>query len=174
MTTRTSSPHSKQLSRFGALAALVALSLGTTNAAPAADAHFVAKTNTLTPTPIVNPPVAPVIEETVEIIAAEQVEIVYEAPIAQQAPRPVMRRASYGGGGGGGDFFARLRACESGGNYSTNTGNGYYGAYQYDQSTWNNYGGYSTADQAPASVQDQKAQETYAARGASPWPTCGR
>lgn len=168
MNPRSKSIYSKQIGRFGAVAALVALSLGTTSAAPGGDVHFIAKTNTLNPAPIVHAPVAPVIEETVEITPVE--EVVEYVPVIATPQRQV-RRASYGGGG---DFFARLRACESGGNYSTNTGNGYYGAYQYDQATWNNYGGYSTADQAPPSVQDAKAQETYAARGSSPWPTCGR
>lgn len=72
----------------------------------------------------------------------------------------------------GDDAWAKLRACESGGNYSINTGNGYYGAYQYNNSTWNNYGGYARADLAPAAVQDAKAKETQAARGWSPWPGC--
>lgn len=72
-----------------------------------------------------------------------------------------------------GDIFARIRARESGGNYATNTGNGYYGAYQYDNGTWGNYHGYARADLAPPSVQDEKAAETYARRGCSPWPnTC--
>lgn len=73
-----------------------------------------------------------------------------------------------------GDGWAYLRQCESGGNYAANTGNGYYGAYQYDLSTWNNYGGYARPDLAPPAVQDAKAQETYARRGSSPWPSCGR
>ncbi|MEK9195738.1 MAG: transglycosylase family protein [Patescibacteria group bacterium] len=72
----------------------------------------------------------------------------------------------------GDDAWAKLRACESGGNYNINTGNGYYGAYQYNNGTWNNYGGYARADLAPAAVQDAKAKETQAARGWSPWPGC--
>lgn len=72
----------------------------------------------------------------------------------------------------GDDAWARLRACESGGNYSINTGNGYYGAYQYNNGTWNNYGGYARADLAPAAVQDAKARETQASRGWNPWPAC--
>jgi LysM repeat protein len=72
-----------------------------------------------------------------------------------------------------GDVFARIRQRESGGNYATNTGNGYYGAYQYDIGTWGNFRGYARADLAPPSVQDEKAAETYARRGCSPWPnTC--
>lgn len=71
-----------------------------------------------------------------------------------------------------GDSWSRLRQCESGGNYATNTGNGYYGAYQYDLRTWNNYGGYSRPDLAPPAVQDDKARETQTQRGWSPWPSC--
>jgi hypothetical protein len=62
--------------------------------------------------------------------------------------------------------------CESGGNYSTDTGNGYYGAYQFDQSTWDayapsGYAGTNPAD-APPSVQDQAAASVpYDA-----WPNC--
>jgi hypothetical protein len=62
--------------------------------------------------------------------------------------------------------------CESGGNYSTDTGNGYYGAYQFDQSTWDayapsGYAGTNPAD-APPSVQDQTAASVpYDA-----WPSC--
>ncbi len=36
--------------------------------------------------------------------------------------------------------LAKLRQCESGGNYRTNTGNGYFGAYQFDRSTWRSVG----------------------------------
>lgn len=53
------------------------------------------------------------------------------------------------------DWLYQLRMCESGGNYAINTGNGYYGAYQFTISTWNSLGtGYDRADLAPPSVQD--------------------
>lgn len=68
--------------------------------------------------------------------------------------------------------LAQLRGCEAGGNYARNSGNGYYGAYQYDISTWANYQSYSRADLAPGPVQDQKAWETYQRRGWAPWPAC--
>lgn len=70
------------------------------------------------------------------------------------------------------EALARLRSCE--GSYTSNTGNGYYGAYQYDLSTWANYGGYSNASLAPPAVQDEKAWLTYQARGWQPWPSCSR
>jgi hypothetical protein len=62
--------------------------------------------------------------------------------------------------------------CESGGNYSADTGNGYYGAYQFDQSTWDAYApsGYQGTNPAaaPPAVQDQAAANVpYDA-----WPSC--
>lgn len=68
------------------------------------------------------------------------------------------------------EALARLRSCE--GSYTSNTGNGYYGAYQYDLQTWGNYMGYPNAAAAPPAVQDQKAWETYQRRGWQPWPSC--
>lgn len=73
-----------------------------------------------------------------------------------------------------GDAWYKLRLCESGNDYTKNTGNGYYGAYQYNIGTWNNYGGYARPDLAPAAVQDAKAQADHARRGFSPWPACSK
>ena len=72
------------------------------------------------------------------------------------------------------DDFRRLRVCESGGNYSINTGNGYYGAYQFDRRTWQGLGYSGTANQHPPAVQDEAAQRLQAARGWQPWPACSR
>jgi len=74
----------------------------------------------------------------------------------------------------GDDAFAKVRACEAGSDYTRNSGNGYFGAYQYNLGTWNNYGGYARPDLAPAEVQDAKAHIDVAARGWSPWPACAR
>lgn len=68
------------------------------------------------------------------------------------------------------EALARLRSCE--GSYTSNTGNGYYGAYQYDIQTWGGYMGYPNASVAPPEVQDQKVWETYQRRGWQPWPSC--
>ena len=46
------------------------------------------------------------------------------------------------------DDFARLRQCESGGNYAINTGNGFYGAYQFDLRTWHGLGYAGRPDEA--------------------------
>lgn len=75
-----------------------------------------------------------------------------------------------------GDFaaaLAKLRACESGGNYANKKNPSYRGAYQYSYSTWANYGGYYDPADAPPAVQDQAARNTYVRRGWQPWPNCG-
>jgi hypothetical protein len=70
--------------------------------------------------------------------------------------------------------FARLRQCESGGNYAINTGNGFYGAYQFDRGTWNGLGYPGTANQASPATQDAAAAKLQSQRGWSPWPACSR
>jgi len=70
--------------------------------------------------------------------------------------------------------FARLRQCESGGNYAADTGNGYYGAYQFDLRTWHGLGYSGYPHQAASGTQDQAAEALQADRGWSPWPACSR
>lgn len=72
-----------------------------------------------------------------------------------------------------GDLFARIRQRESGGNYAENTGNGYYGAYQFSLGTWQGVGGTGLPSNASPAEQDMRAQMLYNQRGCSPWPnTC--
>jgi resuscitation-promoting factor RpfA len=65
----------------------------------------------------------------------------------------------------------RLRMCESSNNYRINTGNGYYGAYQFDLSTWRSVGGSGYPNQASPAEQDARALILYRMRGWQPW-TC--
>ncbi|MFD8012747.1 transglycosylase family protein [Streptomyces sp. NPDC058955] len=70
----------------------------------------------------------------------------------------------------------RVAQCESGGNWSINTGNGYYGGLQFSASTWAAYGGTayaSTADQASKSQQIAIAEKVLAGQGKGAWPSCG-
>lgn len=65
-----------------------------------------------------------------------------------------------------------IRQRESHGNYKINTHNGYYGAYQFDRSTWLHNGGgkfASTPDKAPRWAQDYVMYKTHQVRGWSPW-----
>ena len=70
--------------------------------------------------------------------------------------------------------WAALRQCESGGNYTTDTGNGYYGAYQFSAGTWHGLGLTGLPSQAPPSVQDQAAVALQARSGWGQWPVCSR
>lgn len=62
--------------------------------------------------------------------------------------------------------------CESGGNYSINTGSGYYGAYQFAGSTWTALGFGGVASDAPPWVQDQAVIMLWQRSGWAPWPGC--
>ncbi|MEU1299015.1 transglycosylase family protein [Streptomyces shenzhenensis] len=67
--------------------------------------------------------------------------------------------------------------CESGGNWSINTGNGYYGGLQFSASTWAAYGGTqyaATADRAGKAQQIAIAEKVLAGQGKGAWPVCGR
>jgi resuscitation-promoting factor RpfB len=69
-----------------------------------------------------------------------------------------------------------VAACESGGNWHINTGNGFYGGLQFDYGTWQSNGGGAYADRADLATREQQiavANRLYAARGSSPWPVCG-
>ncbi|MYU24902.1 transglycosylase family protein [Streptomyces sp. SID8352] len=66
--------------------------------------------------------------------------------------------------------------CESGGNWSINTGNGYYGGLQFSASTWAAYGGTqyaATANQASKAQQIAIAEKVLAGQGKGAWPVCG-
>ena len=67
-----------------------------------------------------------------------------------------------------------IAACESGGNPTTDTGNGFYGKYQFTLGTWAAVGGTGNPAQASEAEQDRRAAILYAQAGASPWPVCGR
>ncbi|MER5587667.1 transglycosylase family protein [Streptomyces asoensis] len=69
----------------------------------------------------------------------------------------------------------RIAQCESGGNWSINTGNGYYGGLQFSAGTWRAYGGTayaSTADKASKAQQISVATKVQNAQGWGAWPTC--
>ena len=65
--------------------------------------------------------------------------------------------------------------CESTGNWSINTGNGYSGGLQFDQSTWDAYGGQQYASSAAGASKSEQiavAEKTLAGQGWGSWPVC--
>ncbi|MFD5666776.1 resuscitation-promoting factor protein RpfC [Streptomyces anthocyanicus] len=70
----------------------------------------------------------------------------------------------------------QVAECETGGAWSQNSGNGYYGGLQLSQDAWEQYGGLDyapSADQASRSQQIRIAEKIHASQGIAAWPTCG-
>jgi resuscitation-promoting factor RpfB len=71
-----------------------------------------------------------------------------------------------------GSVWDKLAQCESGGNWSINTGNGYYGGLQFSLSTWRAYGGSGMPHQASREQQIAIAKKLQADAGWGSWPAC--
>ena len=72
--------------------------------------------------------------------------------------------------------WTRVAQCESSGNWSINTGNGYYGGLQFSPSTWASFGGLAYAPRADLATKAQQiavAEKVLAVQGPRAWPTCG-
>ncbi|MEV5610666.1 transglycosylase family protein [Streptomyces sp. NPDC052225] len=71
----------------------------------------------------------------------------------------------------------KVAACESSGNWSINTGNGYYGGLQFTRSTWAAYGGTAYAPRADLATKDQQvavAEKVLKGQGPGAWPVCSQ
>ena len=103
-----------------------------------------------------------------------------------QTPAPSASSESSGGSGGsasggsagttggevGDDVWAKLAQCESGGDPKTNTGNGFYGMYQFTLETWQALGGTGYPHEADAATQTAMAKKLQAQSGWGQWPGC--
>jgi len=70
----------------------------------------------------------------------------------------------------------RVAGCESGGNWSINTGNGYHGGLQFSPSTWSGHGGGEFAPVAHQATKEEQiavAERVLASQGKGAWPSCG-
>ncbi|MFE2520039.1 transglycosylase family protein [Streptomyces mirabilis] len=75
-----------------------------------------------------------------------------------------------------GTTWDRVAECESAGQWSADSGNGYYGGLQISQADWEKYGGLtyaSSADEASRSQQIAIAEKLLDDQGLTAWPTCG-
>jgi resuscitation-promoting factor RpfB len=105
---------------------------------------------------------------------------------SKQKPVPVVSSGSGSSGSSGGATpppntsgrnWDAVAACESGGNWHINTGNGFYGGLQFDIGTWDANGGGAYAARADLATREQQiavANKVADARGSSPWPVCGQ
>jgi hypothetical protein len=107
---------------------------------------------------------------------APVVEAVDETPVIQAAPPPppatVVTTTTVSAGAPAGGVWYELRMCESGDNYAEDSGNGYYGAYQFALSTWYGLGFTGVPSEASPAVQDEAAAELQATSGWDQWPSC--
>jgi LysM repeat protein len=71
-----------------------------------------------------------------------------------------------------GSVWDRLAQCESGGNWSINTGNGYSGGLQFAPGTWAAHGGTGSAHNASRAEQIRVAERVRASQGWGAWPAC--
>jgi hypothetical protein len=72
--------------------------------------------------------------------------------------------------------WTQVAMCESSGNWSINTGNGYYGGLQFSPSTWAEFGGLVYAPRADLATRSQQiaiAEKVLLVQGPGAWPTCG-
>jgi resuscitation-promoting factor RpfE len=67
-----------------------------------------------------------------------------------------------------------VAACESGGNWSTSTGNGFHGGLQFTLSTWRANGGSGMPENAGRAEQIRVANNVLKSQGIGAWPVCGR
>ncbi|MFX4273568.1 transglycosylase family protein [Propionibacteriaceae bacterium Y1685] len=74
-----------------------------------------------------------------------------------------------------GSVWDKLAKCESGGNWSINTGNGFYGGLQFTSQTWKAFGGGKYAENAHLATREQQiaiAKKVQASQGWGAWPAC--
>ncbi|HVD52850.1 MAG TPA: ubiquitin-like domain-containing protein [Propionibacteriaceae bacterium] len=82
------------------------------------------------------------------------------------------KKSSGGSSTPSGSVWDKLAQCESGGNWSINTGNGYYGGLQFSLSTWRAYGGSGMPNKASREQQIAIAKKLQADAGWGAWPAC--
>ncbi|MFW0121573.1 transglycosylase family protein [Rothia sp. CCM 9419] len=70
------------------------------------------------------------------------------------------------------EAWEALSQCESGGNWSINTGNGFYGGLQFTQSSWNAAGGSGAPHYASKAEQIRVAENLLQMQGWGAWPAC--
>jgi LysM repeat protein len=93
-----------------------------------------------------------------------------KASVHKSTTRKVARSSSSAGNG----VWDRLAMCESTGNWSINTGNGFYGGLQFTPSSWRAVGGSGMPHQASKAEQIARAKKLQALQGWGAWPACSK
>lgn len=91
---------------------------------------------------------------------------------SSHTPRPSQPVVSSAPVAAGGSVWDQLARCESGGNWATNTGNGYYGGLQFSLGSWRGVGGSGLPSDASREEQIMRAEILLARQGWGAWPAC--
>jgi hypothetical protein len=105
------------------------------------------------------------------------VQAVNPPPAPRPEPAPAQQEQSYATVSTGDSVWDDLAQCEAGGNWATNTGNGYSGGLQFAHSTWRSFGGGEFASMAYQASREQQivvAERVLASQGWGAWPACTR
>lgn len=108
-----------------------------------------------------------------ENLASRPMSAAAEAPAPVEAtPAPAQPAAAAAPQAASGSVWDQLAQCESGGNWSINTGNGFYGGLQFTISSWQAVGGSGLPSNASRDEQIMRGQMLQARQGWGAWPAC--
>ena len=116
-----------------------------------------------------------VVPASAPVQPAAPAQTYYTAPQPQAtapAPQPQPRAQATSTQSSGSGVWDQLAQCESGGNWSINTGNGYYGGLQFSQSSWQAAGGSGSPANASKAEQIRVAENLQNMQGWGAWPAC--
>ncbi|MEX1177686.1 MAG: transglycosylase family protein [Nitriliruptor sp.] len=188
--TATRPNRPRTATRLLTASALVALGTATAvgataSEAPEADAP-IERTLTVTPADRIEPVAAETDELTTAMFAAIEARAELDAqapppppepepepepePAAEPEPEPAPAAPATTDAG----VWDRLAECESGGNWSINTGNGYYGGIQFSLQSWEAVGGTGYPHEASKATQIEMGERLREIQGWNAWPSCAR
>jgi LysM repeat protein len=144
-------------------------SIATTNDTTVADLYD-ANTNITNPD-IIYPGEQLRIPAATEQLAARAIPVAAPVVVAQQTVAAVTTSALPVSASDT-TVWDAIAACESGGNWAINTGNGYYGGLQFSLGTWYAHGGVGMPQDATPEQQIAVAQSVQASQGWGAWPVC--
>ncbi|MEX1164099.1 MAG: transglycosylase family protein [Nitriliruptor sp.] len=179
---RTAARSPRTATRLLTAGALVALGTVSTVAATASEAPVddeqVERIISVTPADRIEPVSADTDRLTTAMFAAIDARAELDAqapppppppePEPEPAPAPAPSSTSNAG------VWDRLAQCESGGNWSINTGNGYYGGLQFALSSWEAVGGTGYPHEASKATQIEMGERLQRIQGWNAWPSCAR
>jgi len=114
-----------------------------------------------------------IVHHRAPVLQAKPQQAVKQSPSsAPKRTSPASRSSSSAPAVASGGVWDKIARCESGGNWSISTGNGFYGGLQFTVSTWRAFGGSGMPNHASRSQQIAVAKRVQASQGWGAWPAC--